>query len=192
MTKRWAVLVVALVVLAAPALAAPPAFADEVADLKRAAKAGEAEAQYHLGVKYEYGQGVDKDYGVAADWTRKAAEQGYADAQYNLGLMHEYGQGVAKSLAEADKWYAKAAAQGMEGAIQARTILEHKRNPPPVPAHAAPKAEAVRNEQQSAGDPRTARPSPFGSGGARGQDRLRNYQREREKATKGRPDRPDR
>lgn len=172
MTRWGAVLAMALVVLGALALVsgAPPAYADEISDLKRAAAAGDAKAQYRLGIKYEYGQGVDKDYRAAAEWTAKAAEQGYADAQYNLGLMYEYGQGVAKSLTEAGKWYAEAAAQGMAGAIQARAMLEHKRNPPPAPKYAAPKAGPAREDPSEATEAR-GRPSPFGG---RGSDRLRS------------------
>lgn len=167
---RWGAV---LAVLAA--LMAGPARAEDITGLQRAAAAGDAKAQYELGVKYEYGQGVDKDYGTAAEWTRKAADQGYADAQYNLGLMYEYGQGVGQSLDEAGKWYALSAAQGMEGAIQAQAMLARKRNPPPTPTYAAPKPATAPG---ASGDPRD-RPSPFGGGS----DRLRS---------RGTSDRPDR
>ncbi len=183
MAKRWAVLVWCAVILIATPWAA---WSDEIVDLKRAAAAGDAEAQYQLGVKYEYGQGVDKDYGKAAEWTRKSADQGNANAQYNMGLMYEFGQGVGKSLTEAENWYAKAEAQGMKGAAQARTILEHKRNPPAAPNYPSSRPPAVQPQPQAAGDPRAARPSPFGG---RGQDRLRDYQRTRDQATKDKKDR---
>lgn len=160
---RWGTV---LAVLAA--LVAGPAGADEISDLKRAAAAGDAKAQYDLGVKYEYAQGVDKDYGKAAEWTAKSAAQGYADAQYNLGLMYEYGQGVGQSLDEAGKWYGLAAAQGMKGAIQAQGMLARKRNPPPSPTYAAPKPATAPDDPSATGDPRD-RPSPFGN---RGSDRM--------------------
>jgi len=49
------------------------------------AEQGHAIAQFNLGVMYDKGEGVEKDYDEAFKWYRKAAEQGDADAQYNLG-----------------------------------------------------------------------------------------------------------
>ncbi|KAB2645301.1 MAG: SEL1-like repeat protein, partial [Verrucomicrobia bacterium] len=40
------------------------------------AKQGDADAQFNLGVCYESGNGVAKDYVEAVKWYRKAAEQG--------------------------------------------------------------------------------------------------------------------
>src|SRR5689334_6799617 len=51
------------------------------------AEAGDANAQYNIGMLYARGQGVPQDYRQAAEWYRKAAEQGVAAAQYNLGVM---------------------------------------------------------------------------------------------------------
>ena len=39
------------------------------------AQAGEARAQFHLGVLYERGWGVPQDFREAARWYRKAAEE---------------------------------------------------------------------------------------------------------------------
>ena len=50
------------------------------------AKAGQAEAQYILGVLYYLGQGVPQDFVQAANWYRKAAEQGGVEAQFYLGV----------------------------------------------------------------------------------------------------------
>jgi uncharacterized protein len=52
---------------------------------------GLAEAQTYLGLMYEKGLGVPKDYQQAAAWFRKAADQGYAIAQNNLGEMYANG-----------------------------------------------------------------------------------------------------
>lgn len=46
----------------------------------KAAKQGDARAQYELGIIYDNGNGVVKDYTQATYWYRKAAEQGNADA----------------------------------------------------------------------------------------------------------------
>lgn len=73
------------------------------------AKAGNAIAQYNLGVMYANGEGVSRDYKQATNWYTKAAEQGYARAQFNLGLQYEEGQGVKQDYEEAVSWYTKAA-----------------------------------------------------------------------------------
>ena len=65
-----------------------------------------------MGVCYERGQGVEKNYTEAVKWYRKAAEQGHAEAQYKLGFCYKYGDGVEENLTEAAKWYTKAAEQG--------------------------------------------------------------------------------
>lgn len=76
------------------------------------AAAGDANAQYGLGVLYTDGDGVPKDPAQAALWFRKAADQGHLDAQYNLGVIYANGEGVPKDYAEAAKWCRKAADQG--------------------------------------------------------------------------------
>ena len=48
-------------------------------------RAGDANAQYGLGVMYHNGYGVKQDDFEAVNWYRKAAEQGHASAQYSLG-----------------------------------------------------------------------------------------------------------
>ena len=76
---------------------------------RKAAKQGNAAAQYNLGKMYEYGEGVFKDSRQAVRWYRKAAEQGYSTAQNHLGWMYQNGRGVPQNNAEALKWYRKAA-----------------------------------------------------------------------------------
>ncbi|MCX6340522.1 MAG: tetratricopeptide repeat protein [Candidatus Aureabacteria bacterium] len=95
-------------------------------NFSKAAKKGDAEAQYKLGLMYDEGHGVPKNYVEGAKWYRKAAEQGFAPAQSNLGFMYVNGQGVSQDYSatyvhgqsvspdyvEAVKWYRKAAEQG--------------------------------------------------------------------------------
>ena len=83
----------------------------EVRETKAKAAAGNAVAQYNLGVCYATGEAVAKDEAEAVKWFRKAAAQNLAQAQYNLGACYSTGAGVAKDEAEAAKWYRKAAAQ---------------------------------------------------------------------------------
>ena len=85
---------------------------NSVGDLNKAAEQGDAEAQYHLGRAYHYGDGVPKNDVEAVRWTRKAAEQGHVKAQSNLGVAYYWGKGVPKDFVEAVKWTRKAAEQG--------------------------------------------------------------------------------
>lgn len=81
---------------------------------------GEAEAQYALGVSYEYGQGVKQNYKEAVKYYRKAAEQGHAAAQYNLGVCYRDGKGTKKDYKEAIALFRKAEEQGV---VQAQTCV---------------------------------------------------------------------
>jgi len=76
------------------------------------AEQGDAPAQNNLGVMYENGEGVPRDYAEAVKLYRLAAEQGFAGAQSNLGFMYHNGQGVSQDDAEAVKWSRMAAEQG--------------------------------------------------------------------------------
>ena len=80
----------------------------QLIDYREATKKGDAEAQYHLGMHYDNGEGVAIDYTQAAYWYRKAAEQGHTKAQYNLGACYYLGQGVAENKNYALYWLQKA------------------------------------------------------------------------------------
>lgn len=81
------------------------------------AERGDPNAQYNVGLVYSSGgNGVERDYGKAAEWYRKSAAQGVATAQFNLGLLYDSGLGVTKDPAEAAAWYRKAAEQGLPDA----------------------------------------------------------------------------
>ena len=79
--------------------------AQELADLRARADAGEASAQFNLGCMYANGRGVPQDYVEAIAWCRRAAEHGHADAQFELGWMYANGQGVPQDDAEAIAWF---------------------------------------------------------------------------------------
>ncbi|MFA6561029.1 MAG: tetratricopeptide repeat-containing serine protease family protein [Verrucomicrobiia bacterium] len=85
----------------------------DFAELSAKAAQGNAEAQFKLGVRYHYGEGVPQNYSEALKWFQKAAEQGFAPAQSELGYMHEQGHGTTVNFDEAVKWYRKAADQGL-------------------------------------------------------------------------------
>ena len=104
---------VALLVGSAPLAQTPePAQDDSIEALRTRANAGDADAQFNLGVMYRTGEGVPQDAVEAVAWTRQAAEQGHAGAQYNLGVMYSYGEGVPQDDVEAVAWYRQAAEQG--------------------------------------------------------------------------------
>ncbi len=73
--------------------------------IRKAAEQGLTDAQYNLGVMYDKGKGVTRNYAQAVAWYRKAAEQGIDRAQYNLGLMYYKGKGVTQDYKEAEAWY---------------------------------------------------------------------------------------
>jgi hypothetical protein len=77
---------------------------------------GIADAQYKVGVIYDYSQqadgGVPENPFEAVKWYRKAAEQGHARAQRNLAACYDAGRGVEADPAEAARWYRAAALQG--------------------------------------------------------------------------------
>ena len=69
------------------------------------AEQGYADAQNNLGVMYENGEGVPKNYDEAMKWYRKAAELGNKDAPNNIGTMHMSGIGVARNFVKAHMWF---------------------------------------------------------------------------------------
>ncbi len=76
-----------------------------------------AEAQWMLGLMYENGQGVTRDYHQAVQWYQSAAVQGHAEAQLALGLMYAKAYGVALDYLETVKWLRLAAEQGNQEAL---------------------------------------------------------------------------
>ncbi len=78
----------------------------------KAAEAGNAQAQFLLGLKYETGTDVGRDLAEAANWYEKAANQGNMEAQFKLATLLERGQGRAADLAAAAQWYERAARNG--------------------------------------------------------------------------------
>ena len=93
--------------------------ATALAELEPAAKAGDAAAEYYLGVLYDHGIGVARDHRMAAEWYEKAARQDYLDAQFKLGLLYRDGAGrpsdpnsVRPDPAAAVRWFTPAAQAG--------------------------------------------------------------------------------
>jgi len=97
-----------------PGAAAPAAGIDSA--LMAKANAGNPEAEFKVGTKYELGAQVQKDPVKAAEWYGKAAEKGYPQAQHSLGVLYEFGNGVPLDYGTAVQWYRKAADKGFSPA----------------------------------------------------------------------------
>lgn len=93
-------------------------YAKAAQELVAPARAGDAEAQYRLGILYAGGQGLVEDDHDAAMWLRKAADQNHADAQEMLGRLYLQGAGVEEDLFEAMKWFYLAKEQGHADAAE--------------------------------------------------------------------------
>lgn len=83
--------------------------AQAVESIRRIAESGEAWAQRVLGVAYQEGRVLPKDYVQAAYWYHKAAERDDALGQWLLGALYDRGIGVPENHSEAARWYRKAA-----------------------------------------------------------------------------------
>lgn len=82
-----------------------------------AAKKGHFEAQFALGKLHFEGDGVRKDYRVAARLYKSAAQMGsHRDAQFELGRLYYKGRGVGHDYSAAVDWFRRAAMQNHPGA----------------------------------------------------------------------------
>ena len=87
-----AVAVLSLSMLGPPVQAQDTPSAQELADLRASAEAGDLAAQYNLGIMYAEGRGVPQDDAEAVAWFRRAAEQGHIDAQLPWCTTRDLGQ----------------------------------------------------------------------------------------------------
>jgi len=62
------------------------------------AEAGNAEAQYQIGLMYRFGQEQNKNYDKAMFWFKKAVKNGYRPMMLTLGYMVGRGYGIKASL----------------------------------------------------------------------------------------------
>ena len=88
----------------APATSKFQAQTASMEELRKLAQAGDADAQFQLGVRYAVGSDAAQDYGEAARWFSAAAEQGHILAQSNMGAYYWAGRGVEKDLNKAYFW----------------------------------------------------------------------------------------
>lgn len=88
--------------------------------LEPLAEAGDADAQYWIGVMFAHGRGYHQVCRQALRWYEKAARQGHAEATFNLGFMLYNGWGadpggcrLASNPERAAPWLRKAAELGV-------------------------------------------------------------------------------
>lgn len=77
-----------------------------------AAQAGQADAQYALGLRYFNGDEVAENYAESAAWFERAADQGHAQAQNHLGRYYHAGLGVEQDREQALHWLEAATQSG--------------------------------------------------------------------------------
>jgi TPR repeat protein len=104
----------------APPLSPPPSVAtvSDVAtleQLQQLAGRGDPAAQYALGARYAFGDGVTQDYSEAMHWFSRAADQGHVVSQATLGAYYMAGRGVPVDLSKAYFWACLARAGGDPG-----------------------------------------------------------------------------
>ncbi len=87
------------------------------------AEAGDTAAQTLIGLIYEGGYGVPRDFGEAVNWYQFAANGGDREAEFALGMMYLDGRGVEADHAKAADYLEQAAASGQMNATYQLALL---------------------------------------------------------------------
>ena len=87
-------------------------YVKDIAILQTLADDDNEQAEFALGVVYEFGMGVAPDMRHAEDWYKKAALQGHIKAQSKLADLYAVGNKVRQDYKQAVYWWSKAAEQG--------------------------------------------------------------------------------
>ena len=90
---------------------------------RQAAAKGNGDAMNNIGVLYDRGEGVPRDYAKAMAWFRKAAAKGDGLAMYAIGLDYYNGMGVPQDENKALTWMRRAEAAGGQAGVLARKAL---------------------------------------------------------------------
>lgn len=117
--------------------------------LRRAAAAGDPQAQLYLAWRLESAEGVRQNHAEAASWYRKAADQGEALAWLWLGHAFREGRGVRRSWPRALDCYRRAAARGVGHAFA--WLIEYYDGQCEVPRNAGAVSAWLRRAEADAG-----------------------------------------
>ncbi len=102
--------------IAVPKAIKPAALAD-------AARDGNPDALYEIGMRYQEGLGLKRDPAEAAVWFDEAAERGSVPAAFQLGSLYEKGIGVDQDAATAIALYRSAARAGNISAMHNLAVM---------------------------------------------------------------------
>jgi uncharacterized protein len=102
MSKLFRVILLATTILS---LLVTSSISADIETLRIQAEAGDADAQFGLGLSYASGSGIQKDVSEAARWYRKAAEQGHNRAAFALGNLYDHGKGVPQDYLLSYFWF---------------------------------------------------------------------------------------
>jgi TPR repeat protein len=83
--------------------------------LSALAEYGDPDAQFHLAIMYEHGEGTQPDLKKAFALRTQAAKSGHAGAQADLGTMYFSGKGTTADRKEAIRLFKASAEQGNAG-----------------------------------------------------------------------------
>src|SRR3954447_12073272 len=113
MDAAMQLLLAALTGILLPPVASAQA-ADPFAEVKKAAEAGDAPAQFRLGQAYQDGAiGTPQNDTEACRWFQRAATAGFAPAENMLAICYQTGMGGhPRDPVQAAVWFRKAAEQG--------------------------------------------------------------------------------
>lgn len=91
---------------------------NEIRELVDRAFAGDAGAQYRIGMIYAAHKNPD-----CMEWLLKAYENGLRDAAFNIGVLYDMGEIVEQNYADALKWYRIAAEEESENGAKAQYAI---------------------------------------------------------------------
>lgn len=101
-------------------IATPPSLGSSASEIAREEQAscdsGQAKACNRLGLQYEHGDGVPRDYARAASLYSRACDAGVAGACNNLGTLMLLGNGVPSDPQRASDLFKRACKAGSEAA----------------------------------------------------------------------------
>jgi TPR repeat protein len=87
------------------------------------AENGQPQAMLSVGMLYEQGLGVPKNFGKALEWYERAAFSGEKEGYFRLGVCNEVGMGTVADMTKAVAAYEKAAAMGSASALHKMASL---------------------------------------------------------------------
>ena len=108
----WAGVIVVVLALSGCSQPQPETEQEQLPKVREMAEAGNAEAQYRMGLFALIGKVVPQSTNEAVRWWRKAADQNNLAAEHELGVIYFDGKIVPQDEAGGLRWLRKVAEQG--------------------------------------------------------------------------------